>query len=97
MDVAELVETCPRLFHMAEPGSWAGIQRHGLLSTSALLDLFEVDGDLRVVSSAVAPLPTLGLARDSSMTWFVRATGHDPGPEIAIAGLFKREAGHERP
>lgn len=47
MDVAELVETYPRLFHMAESGSWPGIQRHGLLSTSALLDLFEVDGDLR--------------------------------------------------
>jgi hypothetical protein len=48
MDVAELVETYPRLFHMAESGSWPRIQRHGLLSTSALLDLFEVDGDLRV-------------------------------------------------
>jgi hypothetical protein len=29
---------------MAEEGSWASIQRHGLLSTSALLDLFEVAG-----------------------------------------------------
>jgi hypothetical protein len=29
------------MFHMAEPGSWAGIKKHGLLSTSALLDLFE--------------------------------------------------------
>jgi hypothetical protein len=48
MDVAELVATYPRLFHMAESGAWAGIQRHGLLSTSALLDLFEVDGELRV-------------------------------------------------
>jgi hypothetical protein len=32
---------------MAEAGSWAGIRQHGLLSTSALLDLFEIDGDLR--------------------------------------------------
>jgi hypothetical protein len=37
----------PRLYHMAEPGSWEGIRRHGLLSTSALLDLFEVSGDTR--------------------------------------------------
>jgi hypothetical protein len=47
VDVDELVATYPRLYHMAEAGSWEGIQRHGLLSTSALLDLFEVDGDLR--------------------------------------------------
>jgi hypothetical protein len=47
MDVDELVATYPRLYHMAEAGSWAGIRQHGLLSTSALLDLFEVDGDLR--------------------------------------------------
>ncbi len=47
MDVAELVETYPRLYHMAESGSWAGIQRHGLLSTSALLDRFEVNGNRR--------------------------------------------------
>lgn len=32
---------------MAEAGSWPAIQRHGLLSTSALLDLLEVDGDRR--------------------------------------------------
>lgn len=37
----------PRLFHMAEAGSWPSIQRHGLLSTSALLDLFEVKGARR--------------------------------------------------
>ncbi len=32
---------------MAEDGSWEGIQRLGLLSTSALLDRFEVGGALR--------------------------------------------------
>lgn len=47
MDVDELVATYPRLYHMAEAGSWDRIRQHGLLSTSALLDLFEVDGDLR--------------------------------------------------
>jgi hypothetical protein len=34
----------PKLYHMAEAGSWPSVQRHGLLSTSALLDLFEVTG-----------------------------------------------------
>ncbi len=43
----ELVELHPRLFHMAAPGSWPSIQENGLLSTSALLDLFEVGGQRR--------------------------------------------------
>ena len=42
-----IAERWPRLFHMAEAGSWPAIQRHGLLSTSALLDLFEIEGELR--------------------------------------------------
>ena len=37
----------PRLYHFAGPGSWAGIRRNGLLSTSALLDLYGVRGDER--------------------------------------------------
>jgi hypothetical protein len=32
---------------MAEAGRWPSIARHGLLSTSALLDLFEVHGARR--------------------------------------------------
>ncbi len=32
---------------MAESGSWPSIQRHGLLSTSALLDLFEINDNAR--------------------------------------------------
>ena len=38
----ELVRRYPLLYHMAEAGSWPSIQEHGLLSTTALLDLFEV-------------------------------------------------------
>lgn len=37
----------PRLYHMAEAGVWPSIQRHGLLSTVALLDLFEINDDRR--------------------------------------------------
>lgn len=47
LTAAYLAERWPRLFHMAEAGSWPGIRQHGLLSTSALLDLFEVEGDDR--------------------------------------------------
>ena len=45
--VDELCERFPRLYHMAQLGSWPSIQEHGLLSTTALLDLFELRGDER--------------------------------------------------
>ena len=37
-----LVKKYPRLYHMAEAGSWPSIQQHGLLSVAALLDFYEV-------------------------------------------------------
>jgi len=43
----ELVGHYPYLYHMAEADSWGSIQEKGLLSTSALLDLFEVNGEDR--------------------------------------------------
>jgi len=43
----ELVSLCPVLFHMSEAGSWDSIRRHGLRSTTALLDLFEISGSER--------------------------------------------------
>lgn len=43
----ELTATFPRLWHMAEDGSWPSISARGLLSTAALLDLYEVVPDLR--------------------------------------------------
>jgi hypothetical protein len=43
----EFLNRYPRLYHMAQAGSWPSIQQLGLLSTSALLDRFEIDGDLR--------------------------------------------------
>jgi hypothetical protein len=42
-----IADRWPRLFHMAEAGSWESIQRNGLRSTTALLDLFEISGDER--------------------------------------------------
>ena len=52
----ELADVYPRLYHMAEAGSWPSIQRHGLLSTSALLSFFEVKGAARArIESAHRP------------------------------------------
>jgi hypothetical protein len=46
----ELVSIYPRLWHMAEDGSWPSIADNGLLSTSALLDLYGVSGKSRARS-----------------------------------------------
>lgn len=43
----EIATHYPRLFHMANVGSWPSIRHHGLLSTQALVDLYGVDGELR--------------------------------------------------
>lgn len=40
----EFLTRYPRLWHMAADGSWPSIQKRGLLSTSALLDLYGVEG-----------------------------------------------------
>jgi hypothetical protein len=43
----QLIAEFPTLYHMADAGSWESVQKHGLLSTSALLDLFELNGKRR--------------------------------------------------
>jgi hypothetical protein len=47
MDLELLCNLHPQLYHMAHKDALASILRHGLLSTSALLDLFEVFGERR--------------------------------------------------
>jgi hypothetical protein len=76
MDAAELAERHPHLWHMAEVENWELIQERGLLSTSALLDLFEYEGPAREAiesayraESVVIEHPKLG-----------RATIRDQGP-----------------
>lgn len=44
-----LVELYPCVYHMAEEGTWDAIRERGLLSTSALLDLYEINGNDRFV------------------------------------------------
>jgi hypothetical protein len=76
MEPAALAERYPRLWHMAEIENWGLIQAHGLLSTSALLDLFEYKGEKRDAiesryraESVVIEHPKLG-----------KATIRDQGP-----------------
>jgi hypothetical protein len=49
MELALFAKTYPRLFHMAHHEALPSIRRHGLLSTSALLDLFEISGERRLI------------------------------------------------
>ncbi|GAB5451135.1 MAG: hypothetical protein Hals2KO_14630 [Halioglobus sp.] len=48
MEITDFVAEYPVLFHMAECDSWSNVYENGLLSTSALLDLYEISGDLRL-------------------------------------------------
>jgi len=43
----EFARHYPRVYHMAEAGTWQSIERLGLMSTSALLDRFGVNGKRR--------------------------------------------------
>jgi hypothetical protein len=47
MTVNEFVQHYPTLYHMANSGTWESIRDHGLLSTTALLDRFGIDGEER--------------------------------------------------
>ena len=47
MTPEELATRHPLLYHMAALGSWPNVQKHGLLSTSATLDLFGITRDER--------------------------------------------------
>ncbi len=44
---AELIARYPRLWHMAHDGAWPAIREHGLMSATALLDAYGVQGPLR--------------------------------------------------
>jgi hypothetical protein len=47
LNAEEISQHYPYLYHMAESGSWPSIKKRGLLSTTALLDLFDVKGNER--------------------------------------------------
>src|SRR5688500_15110241 len=41
VDRDELIRIYPTLYHMADDGAWRSLREHGLLSTRAIVDLFE--------------------------------------------------------
>lgn len=56
MELETLVQRFPRLYHVADPAAWPGIERLGLLSTTAILDLFDTPPATRaLIESARRP------------------------------------------
>lgn len=62
MKAADFVELYPRLFHMAAVSSWPTIERHGLRSVTALLDLLYFDPDRRPAIEAARRPHTVRLS-----------------------------------
>lgn len=93
MEADLLIRKHPKLYHMAEDGSWESIQKIGLLSTSALLDKFEIAGERRQeIKSSRRPKiveishPELGraLIRDNKHM-------HEKTLERCLVGMTPRE------
>ena len=64
MTEGDFVASFPRLWHMAEDGSWPSIREHGLLSALALLDLYGVEGAAREEILSVRRPSSVRLERD---------------------------------
>lgn len=84
VDLADLISNHPTLYHMADPENWPGIQSNGLLSTTAILDLFEYETTERHHIEA---------ARRAGIVWVEHpvhgvASIRDNGP-VTDAGLLK--------
>ncbi|MBK5373326.1 hypothetical protein JFT81_01590 [Pseudomonas sp. TH43] len=52
MQLETFIAHYPRLYHMAEAGTWPSIKQHGLLSTLAVLDRYGIAGPQRLVLEA---------------------------------------------
>lgn len=82
MDVEDLTDLYPTIYHMAEVDAWPSIQRHGLLPTRTLVEMFEPDPAARArlltavrTESTVLHHPTLGSVkiRDQKPAKFLHA------------------------
>jgi hypothetical protein len=63
METRTFVELFPRLFHMTSADAWPTIERHGLRSVSALLDLLYIDPNQRPEIESMRRPDTVVLAR----------------------------------
>jgi hypothetical protein len=72
LELERLISQYPTLYHMAEDGSWESIRKHGLLSTSALLDRFEIEDQQRFAIESARRPEIVRLVHPDYGTAFVR-------------------------
>ncbi len=65
MRYEDLVTYYSRLFHMAEAGTWPSIRKQGLLSTTALLDVFGINGEQRFKIESCKRLECVSISHSS--------------------------------
>ena len=65
LDIDRFVARYPRLYHMAEAGTWQSISDHGLLSATAALDVSSLTGEERVAFEGLQRTRTLKLPADT--------------------------------
>ena len=93
MEFERLISRYPTLYHMAEDGSWESIRKHGLLSTSALLDKFEIEGEERLAIESARRPEIVRIEHPEHGAAFIR----DNGPiqakalERCLHGMTPRE------
>ena len=62
----------PKLYHMADKRNWDNICQHGLLSTTALLDLFEYEGQARFEIESQLRLETFRITHATHGVAYIR-------------------------
>jgi hypothetical protein len=87
MTEEELIATYPRLYHMAHDGAWPAIQQHGLLSASALLDLYEIGGDERFALESQRRPESIRLAKENLLGAVIR--DQKPMRDHLLAGCLQ--------
>lgn len=72
MEIEALIHRYPYLYHMAERESWPSIRRHGLLSTTALLDRHGINGKQRLQFEEAHRPEKVPLVVDKTQTVILR-------------------------
>ncbi len=72
MSIHNLASKYPKLYHMAEKRNWDNICQHGLLSTTALLDLFEYEGQARFEIESQLRLKTFRITHATHGVAYIR-------------------------
>lgn len=73
----------PVLYHMAEDGVWESIRGQGLLSASALLDLYQIEGKRRLAIESSWRPEIVRIEHDEHGVAFVR--DQRPMPEGSLS------------